>query len=110
MAKTPDEIWVEFDDAEDFTNPPVWEGMIWHEKIDRACTEYVCRAHVETLEAAAYERGVEDCIRAVKEGAWPEDGIYGPEDAAIQTAERATVDFAVEEMRALLPQKGKAND
>lgn len=59
---------------------------------------------------AAYKRGVEDCIRVVKEGAWPEDGTYGPEDAAIQTAERATVDFAVEEMRALLPQKDKAND
>lgn len=61
------------------------------------------RAALDAMLAKARKDALREAIQHIRNDAWPEDGTYGPEDAAIQNAERATVDVCVEAIQALIP-------
>ena len=53
--------------------------------------------------AAAVAAALMQAAEAVKREAWPDDDIYGPDEKQIESAERATVEVAVETILALIP-------
>lgn len=58
--------------------------------------------------AAAVAAALMQAAEAVKREAWPDDDIYGPDEKQIESAERATVEVAVETILALIPARTTA--